>query len=227
MNLDEAYEFLNFLINKFQGAWYPPDELDLVVDRAQMALFNDYYQTFSTGQRMNDALSPFKRRVIFSNVTSPGGLITVADDYVHLLTIYTTVQNPVTSLPQNRPVPILNEDEIVARDNSQIYPPTLYDPYAVLVQDSDIQLYPAVPQAGTYVYLSRPVAPFFAYTLVSGRVIVYDPTNSVQLAWNDKDIVSILVKALNYLGINLSEADVLQWSEQKDQMNINSPKMKQ
>lgn len=226
MNLNEAYEFLNFLINKFQGSWYPPDELDLVVDRAQMGLFNDYYQAFSSGQRMNDALSPFKRRFLFTNITSPVGLITRPADYEHLLTIYTTVINPVLGTPQNRPVPILNEDEKVARDNSQIYPPTLYDPYALLVQDSDIQLYPAVPQAGTMVYLSRPVAPFFAYSLVSGRVIVYDPINSVQLAWNDKDMVSILVKALNFLGINLSEADILAYSEQKDQMNINSPKMK-
>src|SRR6266700_3366134 len=217
MNLNEAYNFLNFLLNKAQGVWYAPSELDLVVDRAQMSLFNDYYTEFGASQRLNDSLAPFKRQFTFTQITSPGGLVTMPADYQHLLSLYTIILNSVTGLPQNRPVPILNEDEKVARDNSQIYPPSLTDPYGILVQNWNVQLFPAVPQAGNVYYLTRPDAPFFAYTVVSGRVIIYDPVNSVQLAWADKDIVSILIKSLNFLVINLSEQDILQWSEQKDE----------
>lgn len=226
MTLDNAYTFLNFLINKNQGGWYAPETLDLLVDRAQMSLFNDYYMEFGASQRLNDALSPFKKQFTFSNVTSPTGLITMPDDYSHLLSVYTVIQNSITGSAQNRPVPILNEDEKVARDNSQIYPPTTTDPYGIIVENWNVQLYPQTAQAGVVFYLARPVAPYYSYDVVSGRVIVYNPTLSTQLQWADKDIVSILVKTLSFLGINLSEQDVLQYAEQKDQLNINSPKDK-
>lgn len=226
MDLGDAYEFLDFLTNKFQSSWYSPAEKDLIVDRAQMALFNSYYLTYGTSQRSQDALGPFKRTFTFANVDTPGGLITMPAAYMHLLSVITTIQNAITNLPQNLPVPIINEDEKVFRDNSQIIPVSVSDPYGLLVQNRNVQLYPATPQAGTVYYLSRPAAPFFSYTVVSGRVIVYDPNTSTQLEWADNDVVAILVKALSYMGINLSEQDIMQYAEMKDQQNINSPKDK-
>src|SRR5580692_7891933 len=110
MTLDVAYNFLNFWINKFFGSFYPPETLDLIVDRAQMALYNDYYLEFGTSQRLNDALAPFKKTFVFTNITSPGGIVTMPADYQHLLNINTTILNSITGLPQDKPVPILNED---------------------------------------------------------------------------------------------------------------------
>lgn len=220
MTLKVAYDFLNFWINKTFGTYYSPPECDLIVDRAQMSLFNDYYDEFGTSQRLNDALAPFKRTFQFTAITSPTGLIEMPEDYQHLLSLYTIVLNSVTGLPQNRPVPILNEDEKVARDNSQIYPPTTIDPYGMIVQNWNVQLYPAVAQAGMIYYLTRPAAPYYAYSVVSGRVIIYDPVNSVQLAWADKDQNSILIKALSYIGINIREQDVIQYAETKSQQNL-------
>ena len=220
MTLDKAYSLLNFLINKFQGGWYSPEELDLIVDRAQMALFNTYYLEFSTSQRLNDAMGPFKRSVTFTNVDTPGGLYTVPSDYMHLLSIHTIVMVSAVVPVQSRAVPIISEDEKVFRDNSQIIPVSALNPYAMIVQGRNIQLYPAAPQAGVLYYLSRPAAPVFAYTIISGRVVVYNSAGSTQLEWADNDVVAILVKALNMLGINLGEQDVLQWSEMKDQQNI-------
>jgi hypothetical protein len=220
MTLDVAYTYLNFEINKVFGTYYTPPELDLIVDRAQMSLFNDYYLEFGTSQRLNDAMSPFKKTFQFTGITNPNGLIDIPDDYEYLLSLYTIVQNSITGLPQNRPVPILNEDEKVARDNSQIYPPSIVDPYALVSTNWDIQLFPAVPQAGIVYYLSRPPAPVFNYSVVSGRVIVYNPVGSVQLAWADKDQNSILIKALSTVGINIREQDVIQYAETKSQENL-------
>lgn len=222
MNLDKAYEFLNFFINKAQGAYYSPEQLDLVVDRAQMALFNSYYLEYATSQRLNDAMNPFKKELPFSFSTSPSGLITMPSDYMHLLAITAVIFNPVTNAPQNRPVKLLSVDEKIARDNSQIVPVTTMDPYAIMVTGWNIRLYPNTPQAGVVFYLARPQAPQFVYTIISGRVIVYDSVNSVQLMWNDNDIVSILVKALSYIGINIGEQDIQQWSEMQDAKNMNT-----
>lgn len=220
MTLDVAYSYLNFEINKVFGTYYTPPEEDLIVDRGQMSLFNDYYEELGTSQRVNDSLAPFIRTFQFTNITSPTGLITMPSDYQHLLSLYTVIQNASTGQPQNRPVPLLNTDEKVARDNSQIYPPSLIDPYGVIVQDWNVQLYPAVPQAGIVYYLTRPQAPFFAYSVVSGRVIVYDPINSKQLEWADKDQNSILIKALSTIGINVREQDIIQYAEMKSGQNL-------
>jgi|SRR5580692_31109 hypothetical protein len=223
MTLDVAYNYLNFEVNKVFGTYYAPGDFDLIVDRAQMSLYNDYYMQFGASQRLNDAMAPFKRSIVFTESECPTGLVQVPSDYEHLLSLYTITQNAITGLPYNRPVPILNEDEKVWRDNNQIYPPSLIDPYGIIVQNWNVQLYPAVPQAGVLYYLNRPPAPKYVYSVVSGRVIVYDPINSVQLAWADKDQNSILIKALSTLGINVREQDVIGYAESKSSQNLEGP----
>lgn len=222
MDLNEAYNLLNFYINKAQGGWYAPEDLTPIVDRAQKTLYNTYYTKYATSQRLDDAMAPFKVDFQFTTInTSPSGLIPTPANYLDLLALYTIRIGP-GNIPHKRAVEIVNEEELAIRTESQVVPVTLDDPIGVIKEDWNIQLYPAVPQSGTLMYLREPVTPFFAYSLVSGRVIVYDPGSSIQLEWSDKDIETILLIALNGLGINLSEADVLQWSELKTQQNFTS-----
>lgn len=219
MDLNEAYTLLNFYINKAQGGWYEPAELDLLVDRAQNSLFKTYYDKYATAQTFDDALSPFKVDYQFTTGTTPGGLINTPADYLDLLSIYTVIVDD-DNVTRYRPVEIVNEEELIYRRNSQIVPVTVYDPIGIIKQNWDVQLYPAQPAAGIMTYLKSPTPPYFAYSLMSGRVIVYNEADSVQLEWADKDIESILLIALNGIGINLSEADVLQWSQLKNQENF-------
>ena len=220
MDLLEIHNRLEFFINKAQGEYLTPAQEDKVLDIGQMALFNDYYIKFAESQRINDALAPFKRQFTFTNATSPGGLITAPADYFDQISLYTIVQDQYGKTRQ-RPCPRLNENELAGRLNSQLYPPTLFDPVCMTVQDWDIQLYPQVPQAGILFYLSRPAIPVFVYT-GTGRTINYNALTSTQLEWADKDISSILVKALNYIGISTREQDVAGWASTQDQQNIMS-----
>ena len=219
LTLENAYEFYDFIVNKYNGAWFPPEEKDLAFDYAQMSLFNDYYDDFGTSQKLNDSLAPFKKNFQFSNGTCPGGLITMPDDYQHFLSAYTIIFDNVRGV-RNRPIPILSEDEIADRTDSQIIPNTIMNPFGNIVTGWDVQLYPQIPQAGNVFYLRRPVAPKFEYTVTSGRVIVYDPLTSTQLEWAEKDQLSIIIKALNFAGINISEADIVAWSQNKDSLNV-------
>lgn len=222
MDLNEAYTLLNFYINKEQGGWYAPEELTRIVDRAQKTLYNTYYTKYATSQRLDDAMAPFKVDFQFTTSnTAPSGLIPTPEDYLDLLALY-TIRVDNNNVPHKRAVEIINEEELAIRTESQVVPVTLDDPIGVIKQNWDIQLYPAVPQSGILMYLREPVTPFFAYSVVSGRVIVYDQGASTQLEWSDKDVETILLIALNGLGINLSEADVLQWSELKTQQNFTS-----
>lgn len=216
MDLNEIYTLINFYINKEQGGWYSPEELTMIVDRAQRTLFNTYYTKYQTSQRLDDALAPFKSSLSFSNAL---GVITNPSDYQDMLAMTVTVTDTSTHI---FPVEVVTDDELGSRLNSQINAPSLYSPIVIRVDNDSWQLYPKVQHFGTMIYLAKPTTPVFGYTLMSGRVIVYDPLTSVQLEWNDKDILSIILIALNGLGINLSEHDILQWSEMKSQQNFTS-----
>ena len=83
----------------------------------------------------------------------------------------------------------------------------------------NIQLYPKVDQyTGFLNYMRRPLKPVYAYTVV-GRSITYLPQQSIQLEWRTNDINIILLKALSSIGINLSDQQVMQFSELKSQEN--------
>lgn len=219
MDLNDFYQEINFYINKAQGGWYSPPELDLIVDRAQLTLFNRYYLQFATSQRLDDALAPFKVETTFTTLSN--GIINMASNYLNLIALYTMVQD-ADSVTRPKPVEIINENQLAIRLNSQVCPVTIYDPIGTILNDYDIQLYPKVVHGGYLHYLRRPAKPFFSYTLVSGRVIVYDVDTSTQLEWGEKDFKSIALIALEELGINLSEADLIQWGAAKNQQNFQS-----
>lgn len=217
VDLDVLYRFLNFLINKFLGAFYAPEQIDDLVDRAQMELYNRLYREYGASQRLNDSLSPFKRSFVFTAMTNPGGLITPPDDYYNLLSVIPTIFDAVLQVPKDVPCPVVNEDEIVAMENSQIIPLSTSNPFSVIGENWQIQLYPKTPQAGTVYYLSRPDTPKYVYDVVSGRVIVYDPNDSTQLEWADKDVGDIVVIAMEFLGVNLRAQDITGWAQNKEQ----------
>lgn len=222
MDLDDFYDQINFYVNKEQGGWYAPEVLDLIVDRAQITLFNRYYLEYATSQRLADALAPFKVEFPF---TATGGVINMPNEYLDLISLYTLVTYD-DSVTRTRPVEMISENEIAGRLYSQVCPVTIYDPVATQGSDYDIQLYPKVTQGGIMYYLQRPRKPHFVYTLVSGRVIVYNDVDSVQLQWNEKDYKSIALIALEELGINLSEQDIIQWGAAKNTQNFTT-KMKE
>lgn len=219
MDLEDFYEQINFYINQKQGGWYSPPELDLMVDRAQMTLYNRYYMQFATSQRLSDVIGIFKFDMSFT--TTSNGIVNMPANYLNLLSVYTLVTYD-DSVTRQRAVEMISENELSIRLNSQVCPVTVYDPIGIQLSDNDVQLYPKQIHNGVCTYLRRPRAPLFSYSLVSGRVIVYDVNTSQQLEWNDKDYKSIALIVLEELGINLSEADLIQWGAAKNQQNLNS-----
>lgn len=222
MSISEAFDFLNFWINKNTGAWYTISELTEIVDRGQMSLYEDLQPKYATSQRIKDALSVFKEKENFT--TQVSGNIIVADTrYLNLLDIqiYFQISNRVIYYP----LEILNEDVRADRLNSQLDPVTVTSPIAEQVAAKTFRLYPASQYNGNITFLRRPVKPVFAYTVISGRVIVYDSANSTQLEWNETWHNAILIKALSSIGINLSDGDISQYAELKSQSNYQSVNM--
>jgi hypothetical protein len=227
MNLQETYDFLNFWINKYTGAWYTIPELEMVVDRGQMSLFNDFQLQYATSQRVKDALSPFRVTTSFTPATSANGLIELvnlsADTYVSLLDL--RVEFTDASGRQNYvSIKMYNEDELSFRLMSQIDPLTEEFPIGEVVSGGVFQLYPATGYTGRVTFLKRPSKINTVYS-VNGRVITIDENASTQLEWLENYQNAVLIKALSSIGINLGEQDIMQYAELKSQSNFVSKNM--
>lgn len=230
MNIKEIHDIILFYLNKSQQGFISHEEIDAVLDRAQMAIFNRYHanpliytvpgrkENFGYGdsQRMDDALAPFKKSYTFTNGDTPGGVVTLPNDYMHLIGLYTTQY--VASLGRNvvNPVQVLAEDELIERLESQVLPVTLFEPICIMNAQKKIQLFPEQAQSGKVYYFKRPAVPKFSYTQ-SARTITYDANTSVQLEWNEADINNVIMQALSEYGLNLQSQEVIQFAELQKQ----------
>ncbi len=217
MNLQEAFDFLNFWINKATSAWFTVSELELLLDRGQMAFYSDIKPKYATSQLIKDILSPFKDTYNFTTAVSGYVIVPANKNYLDLLDIQIYYQ--ISNRTVYYGVPIVNEDIRAVRLNSQIDPVTVTSPIGEQTASGAFRLYPTGAYNGTITFLRRPVKPVFGYTTISQRVIVYDPNTSVQLEWRDTEIDSILIKSLSSIGINLTSQDLQQWSEVKSNNN--------
>ena len=216
MNLNDIFNFLNFYINKFTGSWYTIEELEDLLDFGQMALYSDIKPKYATSQLIKDALSPFRETYNFT--TQISGYVIVPDStYLDLLDIQIYFQ--VSNRTVYYPVDLVNEDTRAQRLNSQIDPVTITSPIGEQTAPRTFRLYPIGVYNGNVTYLRRPIKPVFGYSVISGRIIVYDPNTSTQLEWRETEIPSIIIKALSSIGINIGSQEVMQWSEIKSQQN--------
>jgi hypothetical protein len=227
MDLKVIHETIDFYLNKAQQGYVTPEEKDLVLDRAQIVLLNQYHTNpkipsraqanlLGESQRIDDALSLFKAKYTFSNLQTDGGIIDLPANYLHLLALYTTTYN--SSLGRNvySGVQVLNEEELIERLESQVIPVSSSDPVAIMNSQNRIQLFPEVGSSGAVYYIRRPNRPVFAYTM-SGRTVVYNLAGSTQLEWRDMDVNNIISIALSYYGLNFSSQEIMQFAELKNQ----------
>jgi hypothetical protein len=226
MDINTIHSTILFYLNKEQNGYVTHEEIDEVLDRAQMVLFNQYHtnpklpaqaqaNVYGESQRMDDALSPFKASYTLNAGNTPGGLITLPAGYMHLINLYTTTFNSQLGRNVYSGVQMLSEEELVERLESQVIPVTSEDPVGIMLSQNRIQLYPATTATGQVNYFTRPVKPVFAYTQ-TGRTITYNQAGSTQMLWKDMDINNIISTALSYFGLNFSSQEVMQFAELKN-----------
>ena len=82
MNIKECVDFINFWIRKERGAFYTIDESISLIDRGQIAYYNDIIPKYATSQIIKDTLSPFKEKYNFNIGDTPDGLIVVPSETI-------------------------------------------------------------------------------------------------------------------------------------------------
>jgi hypothetical protein len=216
VNINEVFNILNFWIAKERGSYYTIPELEEITHIGQLAFYNDMKAKYSTSTLIKEILSPFKRKYDFTPTNTISGYIVIPSNvgYLDLLDIQITYT--ISNRTIYVPVPVVNEDERSDRLRSQVDPVTVTSPLAEMDIPRFIRLYPqGTGYTGTVTYFTEPVKPVFAYTLISGRVIVYDDANSTQLAWRPTEITKVILKSLESIGINLLSEQVAQFSVAK------------
>ena len=142
---------------------------------------------------------------------------------MHILDI--EIYFPISNRTVYYGVSLANEDVRTSRLNSQIDPATVTSPVGEQIAKGTFKLSPTGVYNGTVTFLRKPKDIVFGYTVISGRVIVYDPNTSVQFEWNDQWQNAVLVKALSSIGINLTDQQVSQYAELKTSSNYQSVNM--
>lgn len=228
MDLNDIHERILFELNKAQGQYLTHEEIDLILDRAQMQEFslligNDREANgrigFGKTQGISEDLLPFYGNTNLAN-SDGRQLSTSYNASARTYDLPANVQY-ITSIRKGASeVDILHPAEITARMGSEIIAPTSDYPVAMLYQQSDtvkkIQIFPESADGITVYYLRRPDKPTFVFTN-SGRQVLYDEDESTQLEWNDTAIERIIQRAIALAGVNLAASDVTQYNEQKQQ----------
>ena len=79
MNIKESVDFINFWIRKARGAFYSIEESIEVIDRGQIAYYNDIIQRYAVSQIIKDTLSPFKATYDFTTAAADPQLVTIPE----------------------------------------------------------------------------------------------------------------------------------------------------
>jgi hypothetical protein len=232
MNINEVYEFLQYISDKNQSGNLTPKEFNVSMPRALnewvMTQYNNVNNVapnkkgWQRNQGVTDKLKFLIVRKPYFNVDNTGVLV-LPDDYLHLSSIVYKYKINKDGNTFVRPinVDITRDNEVASFLGSYIYQKKIEAKKYVLavMYDDSIQFYPENIGVVDFTYLRKPVNPVWAYTLQNGRP-VYDPINSVNLEAPEEAVNEIVMMCASYLGMNLRENDLIQYSEMKQQKGV-------
>jgi hypothetical protein len=227
VNIDELYRTVQFFANKEQSGFITPSEFNLLADRAQMEMFMKKFgnpeavvgpmqpypkYSYQETQKITDDLRPFVKRI---NLNLNFGQLQYPEDYVHFASLmavrFVNIAGTSNSIPRHIEIQAVDESELGYMLGSDIvYPEPDYP--VVAFYDNYMQVYPIETSNVIFTYLRRPVKPLWAFDIVNNRP-VYNDANSVDIEFPDETLNEIAMKILSYVGINLREPSLMQYSE--------------
>ena len=238
IDINELYNFVQFVSNKEQSGYIKPSEFNIAVDRAQMQLFMERYNnpaeyqygrpvprvSYQQTQKVSDDLRPFIKK-IYQPLTNGGKFLwSNLPDYMHLSSLraqYYKVNNTNgESDLRTSSVRILDDSELSSYLDSSILKPTSEYPIAA-IYNGYLQVYPESISGIDVTYLSRPLKPVWAFTVnTSTGMPDYDVTASTNLNWSNELFNEIGVRVLSFFSVNLKDSLLTQYSELKKQQGI-------
>lgn len=209
MNINEVRNFLLFIANKSQsGGVFTTAQFNLAAQRAQMEFFNAEYKKWKTNMEISDAI----RTLITSlAVGVPAtGKYKLPTDYIHTTSIrkYFAKDNGKSI---EVPVREIQPNELGDLLQSETSMPTKRFPIGA-VYSTFIQFYPTDIGNIKFEYFRTPKDPKWGYAIVNNRQ-VYDAATSQDFEIDNEYHNQIVMNMADYLGINIRENDLINWSK--------------
>jgi hypothetical protein len=217
MSVKEIYDLILYCVtkNKQQG-YVSPDDFNLVINQAQRSyldyLLGQYqkYQIrrpisiveFGQNQRLRDSVSPLiygRTLNVYNNGVSP-----FPSDYEYTDAMWTGYGHYNIRFVQQDRLDSYVHSSIDPIDTNPIY----------LINHEGFQFFPENIGLAKLSYVRTPPTIKYAYTLDGNGRQVYDPINSINPVWAETDILNIIVRALQIVGISLQSGTVVQYSQE-------------
>lgn len=218
MNINEVKLYFEALINKDQsGNTITPTQFNLFAQRAQMELFEQLYKNFESTQEITDSMHEFLVPGLL-NVDQVTGRAPYPSDYIHTASIRKAYYK--NNILTERPVKQVKNADWATTLSSNIVTPTAKRP-VMTYYSAYMQFAPKNVGGILLDYFKKPADPKWAFTMTAGRP-VYDSANSVDFQMPDNTLNEIVFMMASYMGINLRENDLIQYSElqkQKQQLS--------
>lgn len=191
----DVYTFFRQLTDKAGKGFLRPEDASSWLEAAQLSLFNTYRVSGTLDNITQSALAPF---IVESAFTTPSGQFTKPTNFAQALRIVNSADI------EHTPV-LFNEVRDALR--SQLEPIDEYPRY--YEGGTFIGLYPQKKTAGRITYYRLPVAPVVGYSNnADGSDVTYNAATSVQLEIPKAYWIEVIIKALPYIGVNLSDSEV-------------------
>jgi len=239
MTIDEIYKAVQFFSNKEQRGFITPSEFNLLVKQAELELFNKrlnvlkeksqpkksagFYSESLTPQIAEQDLAPFLKieslNVFWSTSPNLGAYTDIKSSYIQAITILADDEN---ALGLNVPVEIVKPENVNQILRSSLVKPSMEYPIALLSRASQgeyrVSIFPEdVKTINVYHYIdaSALTPPKWDYVTVAGKP-VYNATASRGPNFGSHVHGEIVIKILEYLGVHLREAEVVQYAQNKE-----------
>jgi hypothetical protein len=214
ININSFKTFIEMIANKPQSGFpFSIKKFNEACKYAQIEYFNKLRKQFGETEDNVDMLSPF---IVSSTLPIDNyGHSQYPDDYVNTVSTRSTYYKD--NVPKFVDVKFVRNSEIGNVLSSAIINPTKRYP-VLTYYDTYIQFYPKDLGYVTFDYLRLPTDPIWAYTTVNNRP-VYDPTNSVDFEFLPEDANEIAFMVCSYMGSNMREPALVQYSEVMKQQN--------
>jgi hypothetical protein len=217
---DDVYRIILYAVgkNKEQG-YVSPQDFYIIINKAQSMYF-DYllgeYQKYQVGrpiavvsfaqnEKIRTSLAPLIYGIVLNAVS---GIAPFPNNF--------QLVDAMWSLYGNYNIRFAQQDSVDSYVHSVIDPIAQNPVY--IIQHEGFHFYPETTQNARMSYVSTPPSITWGFIYDSNGVPVYDPTQSQQPIWSDYDMIQIIIRALQLVGLNLQLNTVVDFSREVKQL---------
>lgn len=221
MDVNECYKIFLYAVakNKQQG-YLSPDDFNLAINQGQRMyldfLLGEYQKylpqrpvavvEFGQNERIRDSISPLIYNTILP-INSTTGIAAQPSDYEYVDNMW-----GVYGFYNIR---FVQQDRIESYVHSSI-DPIISNP-VYLIRHEGFQFFPERPfgeNQAKMSYVRKPPSIVWGYNLDSNGLEVWNPATSQNPIWSDSDIIQVIVRGLQWVGVNLQLGVLIQYANE-------------